>query len=295
MATYLYRLGRWSYDRRRIVLGALAGRAGRRRRARRRVLGPDQQQVRGPGHRVPAGAGAARAEATRRRAAPTPASSSPLPKARRSTTPRTRPPSRRRWPRPRAPPRSAASPKLTLSQGRARSATPTSSTPCPRARSPRRRARSSPTIAATGEQAGLQVEFSGGIAAEEAEHGSESMGMMVAYLVLAITLASLLAAGMPLLTAALGVVHRHHGPDRALGRDRPVGDRSGAGHDARPRGRHRLRAVHPRPPQPEPRRRHGVARVRRPGHRHRRQRRRVRRRHRRSSRSPACASSTSRS
>jgi len=35
-------------------------------------------------------------------------------------------------------------------------------------------------IATTGEQAGLQVEFSGGIAAEEAHHGSESMGMMVA-------------------------------------------------------------------------------------------------------------------
>ena len=42
MATYLYRLGRWSYDRRRLVLGALAGRAGRRRRVRRRVLGPDR-------------------------------------------------------------------------------------------------------------------------------------------------------------------------------------------------------------------------------------------------------------
>ena len=61
-------------------------------------------------------------------------------------------------------------------------------------------------IAATGEDAGLQVEFSGGIAAEEAEHGSESLGMIVAFFVLAITLASLLAAGMPLLTAALGVV-----------------------------------------------------------------------------------------
>jgi putative drug exporter of the RND superfamily len=61
-------------------------------------------------------------------------------------------------------------------------------------------------IAATGEAAGLQVEFSGGIAAEEEEAGSESLGMMVAYLVLAITLASLLAAGMPLLTAALGVI-----------------------------------------------------------------------------------------
>ena len=61
-------------------------------------------------------------------------------------------------------------------------------------------------IAATGEDAGLQVEFSGGIAAEEGEHGSESLGMLVAFFVLAITLGSLLAAGMPLITAAFGVV-----------------------------------------------------------------------------------------
>jgi RND superfamily putative drug exporter len=60
-------------------------------------------------------------------------------------------------------------------------------------------------VADTGEAAGLQVEFSGGIAAEEAHHGSESMGMMVAFFVLAITLGSLLAAGMPLITAAFGV------------------------------------------------------------------------------------------
>ncbi len=60
-------------------------------------------------------------------------------------------------------------------------------------------------IAHTGESAGLQVEFSGGIAAEEAHHGSESMGMIVAFFVLAITLGSLLAAGMPLITAIFGV------------------------------------------------------------------------------------------
>ncbi|MBE2318942.1 MMPL family transporter [Solirubrobacter sp. CPCC 204708] len=60
-------------------------------------------------------------------------------------------------------------------------------------------------VAHTGEAAGLQVEFSGGIAAEEAAHGSESLGMIVAFFVLAITMASLLAAGMPLLTAMLGV------------------------------------------------------------------------------------------
>ena len=72
-------------------------------------------------------------------------------------------------------------------------------------RSPTRPARSSPT-SHTGESAGLQVEFSGGIAAEEAHHGSESMGMIVAFFVLAITLGSLLAAGMPLITAVFGVM-----------------------------------------------------------------------------------------
>src|SRR4029079_6193688 len=40
----------------------------------------------------------------------------------------------------------------------------------------------------------------------EAHHGSESLGMMVAFSVLAITLGSLLAAGLPLITGALGVV-----------------------------------------------------------------------------------------
>ena len=74
---------------------------------------------------------------------------------------------------------------------------------------------------------------------------------------------------------------RDHGPDRALGRDRALRDRADPGHDARPGGRHRLCAVHPRPPQAEPRRRHGRARVGRAGQRHRRQRRRVRRHDRR--------------
>ena len=40
---------------------------------------------------------------------------------------------------------------------------------------------------------------------DEKEAGSESAGMMVAFGVLAITLASLLAAGLPLLNAMMGV------------------------------------------------------------------------------------------
>jgi uncharacterized membrane protein YdfJ with MMPL/SSD domain len=60
-------------------------------------------------------------------------------------------------------------------------------------------------VASPAEDAGLQVEFGGGLV-DDAEHaGSEGAGMMVAYFVLAITLGSLLAAGLPLLTAAIGV------------------------------------------------------------------------------------------
>jgi len=55
------------------------------------------------------------------------------------------------------------------------------------------------------ERAGMQVEYGGGIAADGSEANSESVGMIVAFLVLAITLGSLLAAGLPLITAILGV------------------------------------------------------------------------------------------
>jgi putative drug exporter of the RND superfamily len=55
------------------------------------------------------------------------------------------------------------------------------------------------------EAGGLQVEFGGNLITEESEHGSEGTGMLVAFIVLAITLSSLLAAGLPLLTALIGV------------------------------------------------------------------------------------------
>ena len=53
--------------------------------------------------------------------------------------------------------------------------------------------------------AGVGVEFGGGLVTDEQEAGSEGMGMMVGFLVLAITLGSRLAAGLPLLNALLGV------------------------------------------------------------------------------------------
>jgi uncharacterized membrane protein YdfJ with MMPL/SSD domain len=54
--------------------------------------------------------------------------------------------------------------------------------------------------------AGLQVEWSGGVVTTESEAGSESTGLLIAFVVLAITLASLLTAGMPVITAVIGVL-----------------------------------------------------------------------------------------
>jgi uncharacterized membrane protein YdfJ with MMPL/SSD domain len=53
--------------------------------------------------------------------------------------------------------------------------------------------------------AGMQVEFGGGLVADEAAASSEALGLMVGFLVLAITLGSLVAAGLPLWTAIVGI------------------------------------------------------------------------------------------
>ena len=53
---------------------------------------------------------------------------------------------------------------------------------------------------------GLTVEYSGGVVTEDSEANSETIGLMVGFVVIAITLGSLLAAGMPLLTAIIGVL-----------------------------------------------------------------------------------------
>jgi RND superfamily putative drug exporter len=53
--------------------------------------------------------------------------------------------------------------------------------------------------------AGIEVDFGGGIVFDESETNSESAGIIIAFVVLSITLGSLLAAGMPILTAVLGV------------------------------------------------------------------------------------------
>jgi uncharacterized membrane protein YdfJ with MMPL/SSD domain len=53
--------------------------------------------------------------------------------------------------------------------------------------------------------AGMQVEFGGGLVTDESKSSSEQLGIMVGFLVLAITLGSMVAAGLPLLTALIGV------------------------------------------------------------------------------------------
>jgi putative drug exporter of the RND superfamily len=53
--------------------------------------------------------------------------------------------------------------------------------------------------------AGLELDFGGGIVTDESTTNSESAGIIIAFVILSITLGSLLAAGMPVLTAILGV------------------------------------------------------------------------------------------
>src|SRR5262245_20898016 len=60
-------------------------------------------------------------------------------------------------------------------------------------------------VAGPARAAGLKVEFGGRLVTNDKASNSESVGLMLGYAVLAVTLASLLAAGMPLLTAILGV------------------------------------------------------------------------------------------
>ena len=96
-----------------------------------------------------------------------------------------------------------------------------------------------------------QVEFGGSAAAVCTAKPpiGEVLGVVVAMLVLAITFGSLLAAGLPLLTAMFGVGIGMLGITLASGfTDLDARPSTDAGRDARPGGRHRLRAVHPLPP-----------------------------------------------
>jgi RND superfamily putative drug exporter len=62
-------------------------------------------------------------------------------------------------------------------------------------------------VADPARKAGLQVEFSGGVISTTADsgHAADVIGIAVAFIVLTITFSALIAAGLPLLTALLGV------------------------------------------------------------------------------------------
>ncbi len=73
----------------------------------------------------------------------------------------------------------------------------------------------------------------------------ELLGLLVSFLILAITFGALLPAGMPILTSLIGVLrHAELGGRGVLDRD-GVEQRADPGRDARPGRRHRLRPVHP--------------------------------------------------
>ena len=110
---------------------------------------------------------------------------------------------------------------------------------------------------AAAKDAGLEVAVGGdAFASTGPDVGpTELLGVAVAVLVLVLTFGSLLAAGMPLLTAFIGIGVGMGGLLAGLERLHALLDRPHPGADDRPRRRHRLRAVHPVPaPHPAARR-----------------------------------------
>ena len=71
-----------------------------------------------------------------------------------------------------------------------------------------------------------------------------AVGVIAALIILLITFGSLITAGMPLITAGFGPDHRHRAGRHRDAHHEHVQRRTRAGGDDRPRGRHRLRAVH---------------------------------------------------
>ena len=209
MATYLYRLGGWAFRRRRTVLLAWIAVLGLVVASAAAFSGQTNEQVLGARAPSPSRHRTCSSRSSPAPAAPARAWSSPRPRARSSPTRRTRPPSRRRSrrpSRPRASPRSSTPTRPTRSRkdGRIAYADVIYPVPADQIDDPAR-----DELAAAAEparDAGLQVEFGGGLVTEESKSNSESMGMMIGFVVLAITLGSLLAAGLPLITAILGVL-----------------------------------------------------------------------------------------
>ena len=136
-----------------------------------------------------------------------------------------------------------------------------------------------PLLEATAAEArstGLHVELGGDLPTEAenaAPGGQEIVGLVAAVIVLLLAFGSVIAMGLPIVTALLGLGtsvglitlalgrHRHQRASRTV-----LATMIGLG-----RG-HRLRAVHRHPPPREPARGHDGGGVGRPGHRHRRAR-----------------------
>ncbi len=107
--------------------------------------------------------------------------------------------------------------------------------------------------------------------------GHEAIGLGIALLVLLMTLGSLWAAGLPIITALIGVAIGVGGAFALSGKHHPDDRHPGARPHDRARRRDRLRPVHRQPAAaPHPRRRSERRRCDRPGRRHGRQCRRLR-------------------
>ena len=274
MARLLQRLGSFSVRRRRLVLGELAARARRARpasRSRSRARSRTSSRSRGPSPRRDRADRAAPCRRPTPTARPAAWSSRPTAKLDEAAIGQRRQAARgragRRPPRPSADRRhqdgriAYTDLQFTLAQADV-SATQTDAIEQAAATTP-----------------APQVEFGGSAAAIESEPPiGEVLGVLVAMIVLAITFGSLLAAGLPLLTALIGVGVGMLGIQLASGITDLTSTVDHARRDARPRRRHRLRAVHPLAPPHAGRDGHGHRRVDRARRRHGRQRRRVRRR-----------------
>ena len=115
---------------------------------------------------------------------------------------------------------------------------------------------------------GCQVELGGEVpetAAAPIEGHGELIGIVAALLILVLAFGSVVAAGLPIAVALVGLgvgSARHHAARRGHGRQHHRPDRR---HDGRPRRRHRLRAAAGHPARRVPARRGHDARGRRRG------------------------------
>ena len=133
------------------------------------------------------------------------------------------------------------------SRATARSRTPRSCSTCRRTTCRSISRRTCATIVSKANTPSVQIELGGSMFTDQTQPASEAIGILAAVLILLLAFGSLLAMGLPIMTALFGIgiglaivtllarVHRH-----------PVVRAAGHGDD-RHRRRHRLRAVHQHP------------------------------------------------